>query len=202
MADLAFAQSERRSYAGPLILALAAIVGALVIARHFFAATSIKAEHLHTDILATKTEFKSDSNVAVLGVDHTQSMLYVLTRARVSDNLHMPIFLDSFHATIVEQDGSEITAKGLDKKEIAAVQLTFPALKPLITPALERELTIEPGHNAEGMILLPFPISQAVWDTRKSATVRIDFYHQPPFFYDIPPDATKNDATPKAAPQK
>ncbi len=205
MADLAFAQSERRSYLGPLVLALAAIVAALVVARHFFPATSIGTDHLHTDILATKTEFKSDSTV--VGIDRSQSMLYVLTRVRVSDNLHMPIFLDDFHATIVEADGSEITAHGLSRQDIANVQVTFPALTPLVTPPLLRETTIEPGQHLEGMILLPFPISQAVWDARKSATVRIDLYHQPPLFYDIPldatnKDATNKDATPKAVPAK
>jgi hypothetical protein len=36
------------------------------------------------------------------------------------------------------------------------------------------------------MILIHFPVSQATWDQRKSATITIDLYHQNPVTIPIP----------------
>jgi hypothetical protein len=37
---------------------------------------------------------------------------------------------------------------------------------------------IAPGQSAEGMILLHFPITKAVWDSRRTAVLNVDLYHQ------------------------
>ena len=51
-----------------------------------------------------------------------------------------------------------------------------------------RETSIQPGDHAEGMVLIHFPVTEAVWKQRKSATVNIEFYHQGPFTIPIPKD--------------
>jgi hypothetical protein len=197
MADLAFTQSERKSYLGPILLAVAAIVLALVIARHFFPATSVETDHIHTDILPTHTVFKADNTIAgsaasTISHDTAEDDLYVLTQVRVVNKLRMPIYLDDFHATIVNSDGSELSARALNLPDIATVTVSFPQIKSLISTPLLRETKLEPGEAAQGMILLQYPaLTKADWDKRKSATVKIDLYHQPPLFYDIPAEAGK-----------
>jgi hypothetical protein len=37
---------------------------------------------------------------------------------------------------------------------------------------------IAPGKSAEGMVLLHFPITKAVWDSRRTAVLNVDLYHQ------------------------
>ena len=46
------------------------------------------------------------------------------------------------------------------------------------TTPLLRETMIGPGKSAEGMILLRFPVTQEVWDRRRTAVLNIDLYHQ------------------------
>jgi hypothetical protein len=194
MPDLAFTQSERKSYLGPILLALAAIGLALAIARHFFPATSVETDHLRTDILPTHTVFKTDKSIgngaSVMSHDPAEDDLYVLTQVRVVNKLRMPIYLDDFQATIVNPDGSELTARGLSLPDMASATVSFPALKPLLSTPLLRETKLEPGEAAQGMILLQYPISRKMWDDRKSATVKIDLYHQPALYYDIPANVT------------
>ena len=37
---------------------------------------------------------------------------------------------------------------------------------------------ISPGQSAQGMVLLHFPVTQVVWDHRRSAVLNVDLYHQ------------------------
>jgi hypothetical protein len=37
---------------------------------------------------------------------------------------------------------------------------------------------IGPGKSAEGMLLLHFPVAKSVWDSRRTAMLNVDLYHQ------------------------
>jgi hypothetical protein len=74
----------------------------------------------------------------------------------------------------------------IQKMDLDNVYMAFPALKPLSGPPLLRESSIEPGGHAEGMVLLNFPLTEADWNQRKTATVTVSFYHQDPFTVTIP----------------
>ena len=37
---------------------------------------------------------------------------------------------------------------------------------------------IDPGQSAQGMVLLHFPVTQDVWDHRRTAILNVDLYHQ------------------------
>jgi hypothetical protein len=39
---------------------------------------------------------------------------------------------------------------------------------------------------AEGMVLLHFPVTEEVWNRRRSATLHVDLYHQGPISITIP----------------
>ena len=74
---------------------------------------------------------------------------------------------------------------------------TFPALKDLASSPLLRETLIAPGQTAEGMVLLRFPVTQAVWNARKSATLNVDLYHQGPLTISIPNPGQHSVANPE-----
>jgi hypothetical protein len=79
-----------------------------------------------------------------------------------------------------------MTTRAVEKQELDNLYMTFPALKPLASSPLVRETLIDPGHTAEGMILLHFPVSEEVWNSRRSAVLHIDLYHQGPISITIP----------------
>jgi len=64
--------------------------------------------------------------------------------------------------------------------------ITFPALVPLSSAPLLRESTIQPAGHTEGMVLLHYPIAQAEWDQRKSASIILKFYNQDPLIVPLP----------------
>jgi len=49
-----------------------------------------------------------------------------------------------------------------------------------------RESIIQPAGRAEGMVLLHYPIAQAEWDQRKSASITLKFYNQDPITVPLP----------------
>ena len=183
-----FAQPERRSYLIPILLALAALAAAIVIARHYFPATSVDIEHLHTDLLPTTTVFKAQSQV--VGINQTENTLFIASTVKIDNRLRIPIFLDGFDLTFTNLDGAQLTAKGLTKSQLADIEIAFPALKPLLTQPLLRDTTIDPGKSAQGAILYSLPIPKSMWDARKTATITVQLYHYYPLFLDIPKPAT------------
>lgn len=137
--------------------------------------------------------FKSES--IIVGRDTAQDELYVLVTLRIENHLRLPLFLKDFTATLnpSNSDGSpaeSITTSTAQKTDAPNIYLSFPALKTLAdqqaSPLLLRETQIEPGASTAGMLILHFPVTQATWDQRKSATVSIDLYHQQPLTIELP----------------
>jgi hypothetical protein len=174
--QLTFAQPVRRNLLAPVLIAflLLGIVIALLIqlTPHKTADLAI----IRTHVFPAHTVFKSDTTL--VGSDPSQDDLYVLTTLRIDDRLHLPLFLMDFTATLTTSDGQEITTSATEKDDLATVYTSFPDIKPLATEPLLRETMIAPGQSAEGMILLHFPVTKAVWDSRRTAVLNVDLYHQ------------------------
>ena len=184
VSELTFAQPARRNLLAPVLIAfvLLGVVIALVIryTPHKTADITIT----ETAVYPAHTVFKSDS--ILVGSDRAQDDLYVLATLRVEDRLNLPLFLKDFTATLVTANGEEFHTSAAEKQDIPALFITFPALEKLASAPLLRETLIAPGQSAEGMVLLHFPVTQDVWNTRKSATLNIDLYHQGPLSVLIP----------------
>jgi hypothetical protein len=187
MSELTFSQPQRRnSFLVPLLIAVVLVSGifAYVYLRpHRIADIAIT----HTNTLPTHTVFKNLSKV-VGHEDEAQDDFYVLTTIRIDNRSKTPLTIDDITATLIPPDDSAepATTSAIPKTDLDGMYVTFPALKPLSGPPLPRETTIPPGDHAEGMVMLHFPVTQADWDNRKSASVTISFYHQDPFTITIP----------------
>jgi hypothetical protein len=184
MADLNFSQPERRSFLVPGVIAAVVLGGIFAVLfwinPHRVADLSVT----HTAILPTHTVFKSGSTL-VGAHDPAQDDLYVLATVRIDDKLRLPLFIEDITATLTTDQG-DLTTSAIEKNDLDNLYITFPALKPLASPPLLRESDIQPGEHAEGMVLLHFPITQSIWDQRKSATITIALYHQGPQTVTIP----------------
>ena len=179
-----FASPERRSLLVPILLAVALLVLAAGLAVHFYPATTVDIVHLHTEILPTHTVFRSDS--IVLGPPQTSDVLFVASTIRVDNKLRIPITLDDFSCTLTDPSGAVMSVKASTNSDLAAQETSFPALKPLVTNVLRRDVSIDPGKSTEGTVLLSFPFTKEQWDARKSATIQVDIYHGQHLYVDIP----------------
>ncbi len=179
-----FAQPEHRSFLLPIALALAVLAVAAALTVHFFPATKIEATHLGTVLHSEDTVFKSNS--IVLGPDHAEHVLYIASTVRVENHLRVPITLENFTLTFTDPGEAQLTATSPTRPELANLELTYPALKPLLATPLLPETTLGPAQSAQGTLLFALPIPESMWNQRKSATIQIALYHQPPTTLTIP----------------
>ncbi|NYF90839.1 hypothetical protein RBB79_14570 [Tunturiibacter empetritectus] len=176
VSDLKFAQPARSNLLAPVLLAFLILGITLALVMRFTPHKTADLDILHTNVYSAHTVFKGES--ILVGHDRGQDDLYVLTTLRITDGLRLPLFLKDFTATLTTGDGEEITTSAVEKDDLPSVLSAFPALKPLASEPLLRETMINPGQSAEGMIILHFPISQEVWDHRRTAALNVDLYHQ------------------------
>jgi hypothetical protein len=176
VSDLKFAQPARRNLLVPVLLAFLILGIVLALVLRFVPNHTADLAITHTSVYAAHTVFKSES--IVVANQRAEDNLYVLTTLRIDDRLHLPLFLKDFTATLTTADGEEITSSAIEQQDLDAVYTSFPEVKALATTPLLRETMIPPGQSAEGMILLRFPVTQEVWDRRRSAVLNIDLYHQ------------------------
>jgi hypothetical protein len=176
VSDLVFAQPARRNLLVPVLLAFLILGIAIALLLRFTPHRTAEITVTHTAILPTHTVFKGES--ILVGRDTAQDDLYVLTTLRIEDNLHLPLFIKDLTGTLTTAEGEQITTSAAEEHDLPNIYTSFPALKVLSSTPLLRETMVNPGEIAEGMVLLHFPVTQSVWDHRRTATVTIDLYHQ------------------------
>ena len=184
MADPTFSQSDRPNLTTPILLALLVLGVAGYLIYHFTPHTTADLRITHTSTWQAHTVFKSDT--ILVGQDKAEDATYVLATLRIDDRLRLPLFLKDFTATLTTADGQTLTTAAAEQSDLQPLLTTFPQLKALATAPLLRDTQIDPGHSAEGMIILQFPITQDAWNKRQSATLSVDFYHQAPQIVTLP----------------
>lgn len=185
MPELTFSQPERRNFAVPALLALA-VLGIAAALLYFFTPHRIADVTVtHDAILSKQTVMKSGSQL-VGSQDETQDYLFVVATVRIDDKLKLPIFIKDITATLTAPDDTITTASAVEKNDLDTWYQNFADLKALAGPPLLRETAIQPNDHAEGIVLIDFPVTQAAWDQRKSATITIDLYYQGPLTVTFP----------------
>ena len=180
MPEPTFSQPDRRNFALPILLALGILAVAAGLLAYFFPYKKPQLAITHSAVYIGRTVFErqnyqNGTNVVGQGPS-AEDDLYVLTTVHVSNPLRVPLTLNDFTATLTAGDGSQMKIAAIEKPDLSTVFTAFPALKPLVTTPLLRETTIAPGQSADGVIVLPFPVSKTAWDQRQSAILTIEFY--------------------------
>lgn len=194
MSELNFSQPERRSLAKPVLIAFAVL--AVVFTAIYFL-TPHSAPRLtvtrtvlypaHIVFSASKAQSSLANGTRVVGQQDTaEDDLYVLTTVKIDNRLPVPMFIKDITATLNNADGTTFSTSAVEKQDLDAVYTSFPAVKALASPPLLRESSVPAGQTAEGMVMLQLPIPQSTWDRRQSATLTLDFYHQPSITLPIP----------------
>ena len=185
MSDLTFAQDERRNFLAPALIAivvLAIIIGGIYLyVPHSVADIRVT----HVNVLPEHTVFKTDSKVVGQQAPFEDDY-YILATMSLDDRLRVPLTLDDITGAITAPDGADTTTSAIQKNDLPNLYAVFPALLPLASAPLLRESIIQPAGRAEGMVLLHYPIPQAEWDQRKSASITLKFYNQDPLTVPLP----------------
>jgi len=181
VAELTFAQPERRSYIVPVLVVVVLFGVAAALIYRKMAQRTLVATVTQTIAHPVKVFYKAapqSSSFKVLKVQEGESDLYLVPTVRIENHLDVPMYLKDFTVTFDTAEG-EMHTSAIEKNDLDAVYSSFPEIRSLMAKPLLRETSIAPGATAEGTLLAQFAIPQSTWDERKSATVTIDFYHAP-----------------------
>lgn len=170
-----FPQPARTNLLLPVLIAFLLLGMVIVLVVRMTPEKTANLSVSHTIVFPTHVVMGSGS--IVIGQKETQDNLYVLTTLKITDRTRYPIFIKDYTATLTAEDGEPMTTSAVEKDEIPNLLTVFPGLKPLVTAPLFRETVIEPGQSAEGMVILHFPITQSVWDHRRTAVLNVDLYN-------------------------
>ena len=167
-----------------MLLAVVVLGLAAGLAVHFFPVTAVHAEAMHMDVLPTTTVYKAQS--IVVGQNEVAQTLYVASTLRVENGMRLAVSLEGVSLTLTDSTGAELTEKALSKPDIASSEQSFPKLKALVAAPLLEDAAITPGQSAQGISLFSLNVPKTLWDARRSAIVKLDFYHQPSVFVTLP----------------
>jgi hypothetical protein len=120
-------------------------------------------------------------------VPHVDNDLYIILTVKVADKIRFPLFIKDETAVLTAPDHSILESSATQKGDLANIYTAFPDLKAISSAPLARDTKVEAGQSAEGMVLLHFPgATEANWHPRESATLTLDFFHQPSQTVTIP----------------
>jgi len=108
-----------------------------------------------------------------------KSSTMVLIEVSVSNIGNKPMWVREITAQL-KADEKELTDEAASPVDFARYFQAFPALAQHQSAPLKPETKIAPGGQAEGMVLVSFPVSKDAFDKRKSLTVTLENYDRRP----------------------
>jgi hypothetical protein len=116
-------------------------------------------------------------NIAAVEVPNQNSMLVALT-VTLHNSGEKPLWIHNIEGKLktASDEYSDDAASAVDFDRYFQA---FPALKQNSQAALMPETKILPGNEAHGTVIVSFPVTQQVFDQRKSISVVVHPYDQP-----------------------
>lgn len=116
------------------------------------------------------------------GPEGGEDTTYVVALLHVRDHSNVPLFIKDVTGSLHLQDGTAAPFTRIKARDLDRLLTIVPTLKPVLAQAsnepLQLEQTIAAGASADGYVLFQFAGPQQVWNTRKDASLTVDFYHQ------------------------
>lgn len=122
----------------------------------------------------------------IAGQGDTFDEVIVLVDARIKNQTDIPLFLHDMWAVVDLPDDEQQRSLASSQTEFAKVFVAYPGLKPLRKDPLQRDITLQPGQQVEGMMIFNYQISKAQWDSRNGMDITMTFQHQKPLLLHVP----------------
>lgn len=183
--DLQIAPPDDRNNPVPKFLIAAAVM--VVVGVAIFMLNPRKTAEISVqkvDLFAPHTEMNATPGVnQVIGAQaSSEDDLYVVATVRIKDKLRLPIFVDTYSATLTNADGGTTEATIIAGSLLPRLGQTFPQILPMVSPPAAKPINfddaIAPGTTLVGTVVLLFPQASAkVWQTKKSAVLTVGLAH-------------------------
>src|SRR5438445_10716901 len=119
----------------------------------------------------------SIDNISAVEIPDQNAVLVALN-VTIHNSAERPLWIHTIKATL-KTDSGEFGDDAASSSDFARYFQAFPALKEhALSAALVPEEKIQPGAQAQGTIVVSFPVTQDAFEKRKSLTVSIQPYDQ------------------------
>ncbi len=121
-------------------------------------------------------------NQVIGAQESAEDDLYVVATVQIKDKLRLPIFVDSYSATLTNADGGTVEATIIAGWLLPRLGETFPQILPMVSPPAAKPINFDdavaPGATLVGTVVLLFPQASAkVWQEKKSAVLTVGLAH-------------------------
>lgn len=99
-------------------------------------------------------------------------------QVKIDNKIEKQIWIKDVSAELETADGRKYSDRGSPAVDIRRYLEAFPALREAEADPLREELTIPAGSSYTGFTIFAYPVTQDVFNSRKSLTVRIQLYDQ------------------------
>jgi hypothetical protein len=103
----------------------------------------------------------------------------VAVQVKLDNKIQKQLWIKDIRSELETADGQKYTDHVGSASEAASYLQSFPPLQEAKADPLREELKIPAGTSYTGFTIFAYPVSKAVFDARKSLTVRIEMYDQP-----------------------
>ena len=181
MADLSLTggTEPRRNMLVPILLALVVLAALGAWFAKVFLHPEAAGIVTHTDAYPVHSVFEKP--FGAVGEAQTEDALYIVAQVALTDREKVPLFLKDITGSFTGDDDSSYQANVIAAKDLPRLHQMFPKLATLTTAAgqpLTADSTVAPNTTGKGYIVMLFNSTEAAWQKRKSAEIKIDFYHQ------------------------
>lgn len=144
---------------------------------------SVNIYPIHRELSTGPAKGASERGIAAQG--DTFDEVIVIVDARIKNQTDIPLFLHDMWAVVDLAGEEEQRSLAASQTEFEKVFIAYPSLKPLRKDPLQRDLTLQPGQQVEGMMIFSYQISKAQWDSRDGMDITMTFQHQKPLLLHV-----------------
>jgi hypothetical protein len=119
----------------------------------------------------------------------------VIASVHIRSQTQMPLFLHDMWADVTLADGTIQRCTAASTTDFHNVFIAYPALASKQTTPILRDITMTPGQQLDGQIIVHYLISAQQWDQRKDFKVYVQFLHQKDLVLDAAAPSASGSAT-------
>lgn len=177
--------NEETSSSRSVLIVLAAIlIAAGAVAAYVWIArvpTPYKGQVLTVHVYPIHRDMTQPTTTEGLGGQkETYDEIIVLADVSIQNvSQKVPLFLRDMSAVVNLPDETD-RSTAASASDFEKVFEAYPDLQQYKKAPLQRDLTLQPGQQAEGQLIFNYQMSQQQWDTRTGMDINISFIHQQP----------------------
>src|ERR1700761_4633683 len=140
------------------------------------------------DIVPIHSEMRVGAGAqGVQGGTDTYDQLLILAQVQVRNQTNIPLFLHDMWSNITTNNGDQERSLAANKTDFQSVFVAYPQTASFKQEPLLRDMTLQPGQSAQGLVIFHYPMTKDQWDARHGFEAVISFTHQKNLVLPWPP---------------